>query len=81
VCNFSGVAFQPEILGSRLYLFIYLFIIYLLLASPCVLLYYMAGHQNLYGPSYVCVCVCFFPWVISSFLLTLVDAVHGMFSF
>ncbi len=36
---------------------IYLFI-YLLLSSPCVLLYHMGGHQNLYGP-YMCVCVCF----------------------
>jgi hypothetical protein len=54
---FSGVAFQPEILGNRLYLFVYLFI-YLLLASPCVLLYYMEGYENLYGPIYVCVCVC-----------------------
>jgi hypothetical protein len=54
---FPGVVFQPEILGGRLYLFIYLFI-YLLLSSPCVLLYHMGGHQNLYGP-YMCVCVCF----------------------
>jgi hypothetical protein len=64
---FSGVAFQPEILGNRLYLFVYLFI-YLLLASPCVLLYYMEGHENLYGQ---CVCVCVF--FSLAFFLLLID--------
>jgi hypothetical protein len=79
---FPGVVFQPEILGGRLYLFIYLFIYY----SPCVFsMCFVISHgwtSKLIWPIYMCVCVCFFfPWVIFSFLLTLVDAVHGMFSF
>jgi hypothetical protein len=51
---FSGVVFQPEILGGRLYLFIYLFIYYSLLHVFC----YITWVDTKTYMAHVCVCVC-----------------------
>jgi hypothetical protein len=52
---FPGVVFQPEILGGRLYLFIYLFIT---LFSMCFVISH-GWTPKLIWPIYVCMCVFF----------------------